>query len=58
MKSIILIQIVLLVAMVPKLQAQQKNEHKLHVIIIRAIIPSDADGAEAFISGRSLDVMY
>jgi LmbE family N-acetylglucosaminyl deacetylase len=44
MKSIILIQIALMMALVPNLQAQQKNEQKLHVIIIGAH-PDDADGA-------------
>src|SRR5450759_2537743 len=44
MKSIIfMIQIVLLLGVMPKIQAQEKQEQKLHIIIIGAH-PDDADG--------------
>lgn len=44
MKSIIFtIQIVLLLGVMPKIQAQEKQEQKLHIIIIGAH-PDDADG--------------
>ena len=44
MKSIIfMIQIVLLLGVMPKIQAQEKHEQKLHIIIIGAH-PDDADG--------------
>ena len=45
MKSILtIIQIVLLLALMPKMQAQDKQTQKLHIIIIGAH-PDDADGA-------------
>ena len=45
MKSIIIIiQIALLLALMPKVQAQEKQEPKLHIIIIGAH-PDDPDGA-------------
>jgi Uncharacterized proteins, LmbE homologs len=45
MKSILtIIQIVLLLALMPKMQAQEKQQQKLHIIIIGAH-PDDADGA-------------
>jgi hypothetical protein len=45
MKSIlIIIQIVLLFALIPKMQAQEKQPQKLHIIIIGAH-PDDADGS-------------
>ena len=45
MKSIlIIIQVVLLFVLIPKMQAQEKQSQKLHIIIIGAH-PADADGA-------------
>ena len=45
MKSIlIIIQVVLLFVLIPKMQAQEKQSQKLHIIIIGAH-PDDADGA-------------
>ena len=45
MKSLLTIfQIVLLFVLMPKMQAQEKQQQKLHIIIIGAH-PDDADGA-------------
>ena len=45
MKSILTIfQIVLPFALMPRMQAQEKQTQKLHIIIIGAL-PDDADGA-------------